>query len=198
MILLLDTAHDRGYIAIGRNREIIAERRLSADRRCSDTFALQVANLLQEVSLSPAAIRRIGVGIGPGSFTGVRVGVAFAKGFALATEAELIGFCSLESYRPRASGRWVSLFDARAGGVYLFEEGRGSERCSIDDLPARLEGVEVLVTPDLLIRERLSQEVGSCWEEGRPDSGWLLNAVAERQAGEIKIIYPVRLEAKDV
>lgn len=189
MLLILDTAHEQGYMAIGRDGELVAERRLPADRRHSDTFALQVADLLQEFGFEPGEVDRIGVGVGPGSYTGIRVAVAFAKGLALATDADLVGYCSLEGYRPAGEGRWCSLFDARAGGVYLFEEGQSVERCAIEELPKRLEGVKTIVTPDLAVRGRLPSEIDCRWEEGRPDGGWLLREIDVRESAPVEIVY---------
>jgi tRNA threonylcarbamoyl adenosine modification protein YeaZ len=54
-----------------------------------------VTTLLSKASISMTEVGAIGVGVGPGSFTGIRIGMSFAKGAAWANELPLVGFCSL-------------------------------------------------------------------------------------------------------
>lgn len=72
----------------------------------------------------PKAIGRIAVTVGPGAFTGVRVGLAFAKGLKLATGAEVLGFTTLECLAAQAEDDipWTSIgvaIDAKRGEVYV-------------------------------------------------------------------------------
>ena len=69
---------------------------------------------------------RIAVTVGPGSFTGLRVGLAFAKGLGLALDISVVGIGALEALVAEETGRSLALADARRGQVYwqAFEEGR--------------------------------------------------------------------------
>ncbi len=71
-------------------------------------------------------LAKIVVTIGPGSFTGLRVGLAFAKGLALATGAPLAGVGTLEALAASVDGAAAGVIDARRGLVYVqaFEAGR--------------------------------------------------------------------------
>lgn len=70
---------------------------------------------LDAAGLAYGDLDRIGVVVGPGSFTGVRVGTAFARGLGLALDIPAIGVTSLEAARPEAAtrGRWIGLLRAR-------------------------------------------------------------------------------------
>jgi tRNA threonylcarbamoyladenosine biosynthesis protein TsaB len=72
-----------------------------------------------------ADIEKLVVTVGPGSFTGLRVGLAFAKGVQLATGAPLAGVGTLEALAARLPGAAAGVIDARRGLVYVqaFEDG---------------------------------------------------------------------------
>lgn len=75
--------------------------------------------------MEPSAITRIGVTIGPGSFMGQRVGVAFAKGLAMGTGADTVPFTTLEALAETAGTPSAVLIDARRGQVYAQRFGAG-------------------------------------------------------------------------
>lgn len=81
--------------------------------------------VLAEASLAFSAIERIGVTVGPGSFTGLRVGVAFAKGLASALAIPAVGIGTLEALAAEAQGLVFAAIDARRGQIYgqAFEDG---------------------------------------------------------------------------
>jgi len=85
-----------------------------------------VGRLLAGAGLTPKGVRAIAVGIGPGSFTGLRIGLSYAKGLNLATGCALVGIPSLDSLALAGAtaaaaqkGRLVCpVLDARKGEVY--------------------------------------------------------------------------------
>jgi tRNA threonylcarbamoyladenosine biosynthesis protein TsaB len=90
-----------------------------------------IAALLAEAELSRTAIERVLVSRGPGSFTGVRIGIGYAQGIALGLGVPLIGISTLEclargAVRRGAIGRTLVAIDARMGEVYqaCFDLGR--------------------------------------------------------------------------
>ena len=77
--------------------------------------------VFERVGWKPSDIGRWGVGVGPGSFTGVRIAVATAKGIVLATGAELVGVTSLDALESSTSrpSFVVTLVDAGKGELYV-------------------------------------------------------------------------------
>src|SRR5215813_9385639 len=85
-----------------------------------------VAQLLDDAHLRAADLTGIAVGIGPGSFTGLRIGLSYAKGLAFATGARIVGvnsldamaLAALEAPAARPGLQVCALLDARKGEVY--------------------------------------------------------------------------------
>lgn len=81
------------------------------------------ADLLEQAGLAWSAIERIAVGVGPGGFTGLRVGVASARGLAQSLGAELVGVSSLRALahgamQQETTGPILAVIDARRGEVF--------------------------------------------------------------------------------
>lgn len=110
----------------------LAGRRLTIGRGHAERLAPLVAELLNEAGLAARDLDRIGVAIGPGSFAGTRVGVAFARGLALATGAEAAGVSNLAVLArmadPLLQNRIAVIHDARRGEcvVQLFDKGEAA------------------------------------------------------------------------
>jgi len=88
----------------------------------AETLPPRVAEMFDRAGLAFERLRRIAVTVGPGAFTGVRVGLAFAKGLRLATGAEVFGFTTLECLAQQAAlpdRAVVSAIDAKRDEVYL-------------------------------------------------------------------------------
>jgi tRNA threonylcarbamoyladenosine biosynthesis protein TsaB len=79
--------------------------------------------LLTTCGVDWPGVRRVGVGIGPGSFTGLRIGVATARGLAQSLGAELVGVGTLRALavaaRPEAEGPVAAVLDARRGEAFV-------------------------------------------------------------------------------
>jgi tRNA threonylcarbamoyladenosine biosynthesis protein TsaB len=82
-----------------------------------------------------ADVGKLVVTVGPGSFTGLRVGLAFARGLALATGAPLAGVGTLEALAASASGAAAGVIDARRGLVYVQAFEAGCPLCAPDIVP---------------------------------------------------------------
>lgn len=103
-ILAIETALRGGSVAIAFEGKVVAERTLPTEPRSAQTLAPVVKELLEVQGWKPSEIDAVGVTIGPGSFTGVRIGVTFAKVFCYATKADLIGLTTLEVLAHQARG----------------------------------------------------------------------------------------------
>jgi tRNA threonylcarbamoyladenosine biosynthesis protein TsaB len=119
-ILALDTSTFVGTVAVLRDGELLSEWSASVRASHGETLLPRLALALERAELTLADIDMFAVGLGPGSFTGVRIGVATAKGLALAEGKPLVGVTSLRVIaRGMAAGtlRAVAV-DAHKGEVY--------------------------------------------------------------------------------
>lgn len=113
----------------------------------AEYLAPMVAALIDEAEITPAQLTRIGVTTGPGSFAGTRVGVAFARGLALATSAEAVGIGNLEVLARSAGpiGPLAVLHDAKRGEVILqvwsATEMTPPERLPLQDAASRIQAL---------------------------------------------------------
>ena len=96
LILALETSSQAGSVALLDRDTVLSQRRLPADRRSAQTLAPAIADALAEARRKPQDVRLVAVTIGPGSFTGLRVGVTTAKTFAYAVGAVVLGIDTLE------------------------------------------------------------------------------------------------------
>jgi len=97
LILAFDTSGFAGSVALLDGPALIREMALAAERRSAQTLSPAIASLLQESGVEPAQIKLVATTIGPGSFTGLRVGVTTAKTFAYAVGAQVLGISTLEA-----------------------------------------------------------------------------------------------------
>ena len=107
---------------------------------------------MAEAGLGFDKLERIGVTVGPGSFTGLRVGLAFAKGLASALSIPAVGIGALEAFPDTESGNVVAVLDAQRGQVYLPASRPGVPVSAPDALPIETAAARVAeFAPDTLI-----------------------------------------------
>lgn len=138
--LALETSGRPPSLAARRDG-VVLERELSSERAHASDLVPVLDALLGELGAAPRDVRAVYVGIGPGSYTGLRVGVATAQGLALGTGAPLVGVPSLEVAAwsvlgPGESGAFV--LDARQGEVYLARYARRDAALEVRAAPAAL------------------------------------------------------------
>jgi tRNA threonylcarbamoyladenosine biosynthesis protein TsaB len=97
LILAFDTSGMHGSIALLEGPQVLAERELSTDRRSAQTLAPEIVEILALKGIESRQIKLVATTTGPGSFTGLRVGVTTAKTFAYAVGAEVMGLSTLEA-----------------------------------------------------------------------------------------------------
>lgn len=100
LVLGLNTAFSSMEAALVREGEIIADAREHLPRGQERRLPGLVAQLCESAGVTLKDLTRIGVVTGPGSFTGLRIGVAYARGLALVTGADAVGITSLEAAVP--------------------------------------------------------------------------------------------------
>ncbi|MET0749327.1 MAG: tRNA (adenosine(37)-N6)-threonylcarbamoyltransferase complex dimerization subunit type 1 TsaB [Rhizobium sp.] len=126
IVLALDTAGVDCAAAVydsGSDR-VLAEITETIGKGHAEHLIALVDRVLEQAGIDLKAVERIAVTIGPGSFTGIRVGVAAARGFALALGIPAVGVTTLSviaaAHRREAAGRPILVaMDAKRGEVYL-------------------------------------------------------------------------------
>ncbi|HNR35521.1 MAG TPA: tRNA (adenosine(37)-N6)-threonylcarbamoyltransferase complex dimerization subunit type 1 TsaB [Candidatus Hydrogenedentes bacterium] len=146
-ILAVDTCTAFNAVALCEDAAVLAETTVLCGRAHSERLIPTVNWLLAETGLCLADVDLLAVTIGPGSFTGVRIGVATWKGLALAARKPLVGVPTLDAMSLLAAvsdGIVCPLLDARMrevyGAVYAFDGGV-RRKCS----PDRVGPVEAIM-----------------------------------------------------
>lgn len=142
-LLVLDTSTDRAAIGLATKTGEEYVGATEAGRRHGRDLIPRVGALLAESGLSPRDIDLFAVGLGPGSYTGLRVGVSAAKTLAYATGAAIVGLDSLEAVglnAPVDALRITVVADAQRGDVYVAEFTRvSSEGPLVTYRPSQIE-----------------------------------------------------------
>jgi tRNA threonylcarbamoyladenosine biosynthesis protein TsaB len=126
--LVLDTATPIATVGVWSAAGVLAEYRLSETRRHAEGLVDAVDRALLAAGVGLDEIGGVGVGRGPGSFIGVRTGIATAKGICLGRGIPLVGIPTLVALAASAElpeGRGLAVVDAKRGEVYaqLVEKG---------------------------------------------------------------------------
>jgi tRNA threonylcarbamoyladenosine biosynthesis protein TsaB len=110
--LALDSAGLACSVAVSLGEEVVAEERIDTMDGQAEALLLLVDKAMREAGQVPAALDLVVATVGPGSFTGIRAGIAAARGIALATGARLIGVTSFDAVAVRAarSDCWETRF----------------------------------------------------------------------------------------
>lgn len=161
VLLSIETSTDYGSIAIGRGADLTGEVVIGARSRHAESLLPALAFLLSTARHSRSDIRGIVLGAGPGSFTGVRIAAATARGLAAGLDVPIYAFSSLASLavETAAAGVVCAVFDARRGEVYAacYERVENTDRLHtrmepeamhVDELRSRTAGMNVSYVGD--------------------------------------------------
>jgi tRNA threonylcarbamoyladenosine biosynthesis protein TsaB len=151
ILLALDTCLDACSAAVLADENVLARLSEPMRRGHQERLGLMAEAAMAEAATAFSGLDRIGVTLGPGSFTGLRVGLAFAKGLGLALDRPVVGVGVLEALaRSAGDGFVASVIDARREQVYLqvFEAGRA------------------LMAPDVLSVETAAARLAELWTGG--------------------------------
>lgn len=154
LILAFETSAKAGSVALMDDNKLLGESYQNTGLTHSQTLLTMAEDLLKSCGYTPKDVTAVAVAAGPGSFTGVRIGVAAAKGFAWGGELPCCGVSTLEAMA-RQMGVWQGyvcpVMDARRSQVYnaLFyiEKGNCRRVCedraiALTDLAAEIRKLE--------------------------------------------------------
>ena len=147
LILTVATATPTGSVALTRGEELLAELVLKPSGSHSDFLVPAIDNLLSWTGVAIEEIDAFAAVVGPGAFTGLRVGVSTIKGLAQATGKPTVAVSSLQTLAMQVSDSGLpvcTMLDARKGEVYagLFQWRRG--------IPAPISD-EVVASPEIIL-----------------------------------------------
>jgi len=121
-MLAIESSGMGGEVALLQDGELVLEQPLTAQQRTAQSLAPGMRAALESAGWSCSEIRLVAVTIGPGSFTGLRVGVTTAKTFAYAAGCEVIGvdtLAAIAAQAPLAPGKQLwSVLDAQRGQLF--------------------------------------------------------------------------------
>jgi tRNA threonylcarbamoyladenosine biosynthesis protein TsaB len=160
-ILALEFSSPQRGVAVARDGRISAEAVETGGGRGTDAFGL-IETVLTESKIGREEIEMIAVGLGPGSYTGIRAAIAIAQGWQLAWEIKLLGVSSVEAILAQAQaekilGRVSVTIDAQRNEFYLatFEISAGGWRemealkiLPAEEVQARAAAGEILIGPE--------------------------------------------------
>jgi tRNA threonylcarbamoyl adenosine modification protein YeaZ len=187
VLLAFDTATPLVTVALHDGEDVVLEHRSERPMKHGEQLAPLIDQVLREAGLVRQDLTAIAVGVGPGPFTGLRVGLVTARTLAFVLEIPVYGVCSLDVVAVEAvdtgavADGFLVATDARRKEVYL---------ASYDGGGARLDGPAVLRPADaasdlpvvgegaLLHPEAFPHPVGP----RMPSAGWLARTVAEERA----------------
>jgi len=162
LVLALDTTGRPGSLALVRDGRLLAERAGEASRAPGERLPGEIAALLQALGLTVADIDVYAVTTGPGSFTGMRVGIATIQGLALVNGRKVVPVSALEALACqrglRDAERVAAWIDARRGEVFAGLYGGARDGESAPD-PAT--GLVELIAPEVGTPEALLER----WRE---------------------------------
>lgn len=124
-ILCIDTATEVCTVALGRDGKLLAMRENADGQSHAKTLLPYIDEVLKEADLQPSDLHAVAVGMGPGSYTGLRIGASTAKGLCYSLDIPLIAVSTLQiiaagaaSRQPSFSGVFCPLLDARRMEVF--------------------------------------------------------------------------------
>jgi tRNA threonylcarbamoyladenosine biosynthesis protein TsaB len=132
----IDTSTALGSVALFEDGELVAEDAHRVSNAHGESLMPMLSALFRRTGWSSRDVARWAVGVGPGSFTGIRIAVATAKGIVLATGAELVGVTSLDALALGLTGALVaSLVGAGKGEVFV--QARRGATCILGPIHVR-------------------------------------------------------------
>ncbi|OFW03632.1 MAG: tRNA (adenosine(37)-N6)-threonylcarbamoyltransferase complex dimerization subunit type 1 TsaB [Acidobacteria bacterium RIFCSPLOWO2_02_FULL_68_18] len=195
LILALDTTTAAGSCALVGAGRVVREEASDTGRPQAARLPGELAALLARTGVALGGIDAFAVGTGPGSFTGLRIGIATMQGLAVATGKPLFGVSALDALarlttdRPRATDRVAAWIDAWRGEVYgaLYLGVRAVEGPVVApprDLLRAMAGHATLFTGDgaRVYRETIHAALGDAADFTDPVAPLLAGAMAELAA----------------
>ena len=181
LVLALDTATPTLVAGLARwsadgGTEVVAERAVPSGTRHAELLVPAVRDVLADAGVALADVAAVVTGLGPGPFTGLRVGVVTAAGLADARGLPVVGVCSLDAI---GSGARTVVTDARRKEVYWAVYGDDGARL---DGPGVVRPEELAATVPLVGDPRFADRLGAPVTPAEVTTAGLLRAADAQRA----------------
>jgi tRNA threonylcarbamoyl adenosine modification protein YeaZ len=201
VLLAFDTATPAVSVALHDGDDVVAELSSEQPMRHGEQLAPLIDRVLREQGLVRQDLTALAVGVGPGPFTGLRVGLVTARTLGFVLEIPVYGVCTLDVLAVEAVdtgsviGDFVVATDARRKEVYLAAYDADGQRLEgpVVDKPA------ALATDGLVVGEGATlypEHFPNACSPQRPGAGWLARTVTEERA-ELHDPEPLYLRRPD-
>ena len=201
MLLAFDTSTPAVTVALHDGERVVARQTRVDARRHGELLAPAITAVLDEAWVPRQDVTAIAVGVGPGPYTGLRVGLVTARTLAFVLEIPVYGVCTLDVLAAEAvdTGAVTSPFavatDARRKEVYL---------ATYDEHGTRLDGPVVEKPATVATTDPVVGEGATLYPDAfphavapaAPSAGWLARVVAEERA-ELRDPEPLYLRRPD-
>jgi tRNA threonylcarbamoyladenosine biosynthesis protein TsaB len=202
VLLAFDTATPRVTVALHDGTDVVAEQLSEQTMRHGEQLAPLIDRVLTDAGIVRQDLTAVAVGVGPGPFTGLRVGLVTARTLGFVLEIPVYGVCTLDVLAVEAVdtgtviGEFAVATDARRKEVYLATYDEDGQRLTgpVVDKPAVLaSGGQVVGEGAVLYPEQFPTGCGP----QRPSAAWLARTVAGERA-ELHDPEPMYLRRPDV
>ena len=178
-LVAIDTATALGSLAVFEDGVLVHEEGRRVSNAHGESLLPMLARALEARGLGPGDVHVWAVDVGPGSFTGLRIGVSTVMGVALATGAALVGVCSLEALLERAGeaseeDATVGVLASVPGEVFLAARDRAGAR--VPPTCLRVGEVAALLASHAIARPRFVGEAAEALREHFPGAPLLVDA----------------------
>jgi tRNA threonylcarbamoyladenosine biosynthesis protein TsaB len=208
-LLAIDTALEACAVAVldTERKGALICRSLPMMRGHSEALMPLIATVMSASEMEFADLDRVAVTVGPGSFTGVRVGVAAARGIALAADRPAVGVTTLAAlaapyFDADESRSLLAVIDARHDHVYMQLFGPGGRTVVLPRLASLRDAVRAAMTSPGRIVGNAAKLIEAAWPDNErrpvlvstvraPDIGWVarLGAASEDTTSPVRPLY---------
>ncbi len=185
-ILAFDTGLNKTYIALALNNEVFSQTIESTNDKYHSAFLIQkIVEMLENQNLKTQDIDIFSANIGPGSFTGIRVGLTVARGLAQGTNKHAIGVNSLELISTAYGLPAITVLDARKNKAYVGNN-KNVELIDLDNLSKILKNYKGKIIADTKMQEFLkTQDINSInFETDLKDYGKVLIDITKEKLNQ--------------
>lgn len=215
-LLVLDTATERGMFSYLRNGNELFTCYLPFGLQEAQGLLGKLQEYLNERNMSLQSLDAIAVGVGPGSYTGIRIAATIGKMLSYPLKVPLVGVSTLETFVPTITGEFATVIDAKIAGVYLQRGLHNGTEVKYEEPPQVLlieEAIKLLKTVHTLVspsttslQQKLLQAAPDhtwTWEESAPSPQQMYSVALMRLSagegtltGDLELLYMRKTQAE--